>query len=419
MATVELQQCRICSNSRLEQVLDLGEQELTGVFPRSLDESITKGPLRLVKCVAAHDTPDADVCGLLQLQHSYDLNEMYGENYGYRSGLNQSMVDHLSRKVMGILDSITLETGDLIVDIGSNDATTLKAYPRGEYHLAGIDPTGVKFQSYYPAHIELIPEFFSRAVLERRFPGKKAKVVTSFSMFYDLEDPLLFMREVYEVLADEGVWVCEQSYLPTMLDRNAYDTACHEHLEYYAFHQIKWMADRVGFRVTDIEFNDINGGSFSFTARKVSSGFEHCLDVESVIQKERERGMNNLEPYRAFARRVAETKRALLELINQIVAGGGTVHALGASTKGNVLLQYCELTADDIISVGEVNREKFGRFTPGSHIPIVAENELLDNHPDYLLVLPWHFREFFLNSATFSGMKLIFPLPDVEIVEVP
>ncbi len=129
MATVELQQCRICSNSSLEQVLDLGEQELTGVFPRSLDESITKGPLRLVKCVAAYDTPDADVCGLLQLQHSYDLNEMYGENYGYRSGLNQSMVDHLSRKVMGILDSITLETGDLIVDIGSNDSTTLKAYP--------------------------------------------------------------------------------------------------------------------------------------------------------------------------------------------------------------------------------------------------------------------------------------------------
>ncbi len=141
--------------------------------------------------------------------------------------------------------------------------------------------------------------------------------------------------------------------------------------------------------------------------------------LEFPGQKERERGMNNLEPYRAFARRVAETKRALLELINQIVAGGGTVHALGASTKGNVLLQYCELTADDIISVGEVNREKFGRFTPGSHIPIVAENELLDNHPDYLLVLPWHFREFFLNSATFSGMKLIFPLPDVEIVEVP
>lgn len=239
----KIEKCRICGNVNLEQVLNLGEQALTGVFPREKSNQVTSGPLRLVKCIGEND----DECGLLQLEHSYELSEMYGENYGYRSGLNDSMVKHLHKKVERILASVELNDGDLVVDIGSNDSTTLQAYPSSGPNLVGIDPTGIKFHKYYPDHIQLIPDFFSSRLLNNRFPGKKAKIITSFSMFYDLEKPMKFMQEVFDVLADDGVWVFEQSYMPTMLEMNSYDTVCHEHLEYYALSQIKWMSDRVGF----------------------------------------------------------------------------------------------------------------------------------------------------------------------------
>jgi NDP-4-keto-2,6-dideoxyhexose 3-C-methyltransferase len=201
----KIKACRICANPKLERVLDLGEQMLTGVFPRARNASVTAGPLCLVKCVGG-----ANACGLLQLEHSYDLREMYGDNYGYRSGLNPSMVQHLHGKVTRIRQFVNLEDGDLIVDIGSNDSTTLQAYPDKGLTLVGIDPTGVKFAKHYPPHIQLIPDFFSALLLRRRFPGKKAKIVTSFSMFYDLEEPIPFMKEVHEVLADDGVWARNQ-----------------------------------------------------------------------------------------------------------------------------------------------------------------------------------------------------------------
>jgi len=393
-------------------VLDLGEQMLTGVFPREKDKRITSGPLRLVKCMGGDET-----CGLLQMEHSYDLGEMYGENYGYRSGLNLSMVKHLHAKVERILGQVELRDGDLIVDIGSNDSTTLQAYPSKGLDLVGIDPTGVKFSEFYPPHIQLIPDFFSSSLVKQRFPNKKAKVVTSFSMFYDLEDPMGFMREVHEVLADDGVWVFEQSYMPTMLEMNSYDTVCHEHLEFYALHQIKWMADRVGFNIIDIEFNDVNGGSFSMMASKSKSSLKETSLVQKILDEEDKKDLHTLEPYFAFAERVAQSKRDLLAFIESAHLEGKSVAALGASTKGNVLLQYCGLTENEIFSVGEVNIDKYGCFMPGSWIPIVPEDELLAMKPDYLVVLPWHFRRFFQGNAKFEGMNFVFPLPTVEIVK--
>jgi NDP-4-keto-2,6-dideoxyhexose 3-C-methyltransferase len=401
--------CRICGNHDLQLVLDLGEQVLTGVFPKTTDARVTKGPLRLVKCVGD------DACGLLQLEHSYDLGEMYGHNYGYRSGLNASMVRHLHAKVARVSSRVSLRPGDLVVDIGSNDSTTLQAYP-ADLTLVGIDPTGVKFHSYYPAHVQLIPDFFSSQLLKERFPGRKAKVVTSFSMFYDLEEPLRFMREVHEVLADDGVWVFEQSYMPTMLEMNSFDTACHEHLEYYALKQMKWMADRVGFRIVDLEFNDVNGGSFSITVAKTVSDVPEAPQVAATLRAERELGLDTLAPYVAFAERIASFKREMRAFVDTARAEGKTVAALGASTKGNVLLQYCGFTASDIAMVGEVNAEKFGAYTPGTLIPIVPEDELLARRPDYLLVLPWHFRSFFVAAPKYKGRTLVFPLPKIEAV---
>lgn len=407
----KVEKCRICGNTHLEQVLDLGEQMLTGVFPRERGAKVTTGPLRLVKC-----TGGGDVCGLLQLEHSYDLGEMYGLNYGYRSGLNASMVSHLKRKVERITGLVDLKAGDLVIDIGSNDSTTLQAYST-DLTLVGIDPTGVKFHTYYPAHIQLIPDFFSSALVKERFPNRKAKVVTSFSMFYDLENPVDFMRQVHEVLADDGVWVFEQSYMPTMLKTNSYDTVCHEHLEFYALRQIKWMADRVGFKIVDVEFNDVNGGSFSITVRKSNGDSSVAPAVQEILDAEVAEGLDTLVTYKAFEQRVEKSRKDLLEFIAKAHAKGKKVAALGASTKGNVLLQYCGLTENEIEFVGEVNEEKFGCHTPGTWIPVIPESDLLEKNPDYLIVLPWHFRSFFVGNRKFTKSNLVFPLPELEIVE--
>jgi len=408
-----IEKCRICGNKDLPNVLDLGEQMLTGVFPREKHATVTVGPLRLVKCTGSNED-----CGLLQMEHSYDLGEMYGDNYGYRSGLNASMVKHLHGKVDKILSQVDLQEGDLVIDIGSNDSTTLQAYATSGPVLVGIDPTGVKFRDYYPSHIELIPDFFSADLVKNHFPGQKAKVVTSFSMFYDLEDPMGFMQQVYDVLADDGIWVFEQSYMPTMLETNSYDTVCHEHLEFYALRQIKWMTDRVGFRIIDVEFNDINGGSFSVSVSKSHGDMSVTPSVQQILDQEHEKGLHTLLPYQAFAKRVVASKHDLLKFIEAAHADGKTVAVLGASTKGNVLLQYCGISTREVDFVGEVNAEKFNCYTPGTWIPIIPETDLIKNKPDYMIVLPWHFRQFFVLNKKFSGMKLVFPLPKVEVVEI-
>ena len=406
----KIEECRICGNAQLELVLDLGEQMLTGVFPRSPDEDVTTGPLQLVKCVG-----EGDVCGLLQLAHSYDLGEMYGDNYGYRSGLNDSMVAHLKAKVARIRSLVQLDPGDLVVDIGSNDATTLRAYDQSDLTLVGVDPTGSKFAEFYPDHVALIPDFFSSALVSDRFPGRKAKVVTSFSMFYDLPRPMEFMRQVRDLLADDGVWVFEQSYMPLMLDTNSYDTVCHEHLEFYALRQIEWMAGRVGLRIVDVEFNDVNGGSFSVTVTPGRADEPIAPAVQAILDREDAAGLHTIKPYRAFADRVAASREELRRFVAQAKSGGKQVAALGASTKGNVLLQYCGFTDQDIVAVGEVNPDKFGAFTPGTFLPIVPEDDLIERGIEYLLVLPWHFRAFFDKSAKFRATKLVYPLPELEV----
>lgn len=405
-----IDRCRLCGNTDLVPVLDLGVQALTGVFPRTKDERVTAGPLRLVKC-----TGDG-ACNLVQLGESYDPAELYGQNYGYRSGLNPSMVAHLKGTIGRLLAQQPLRADSVVIDIGSNDSTTLQAYPAGGCVPIGVDPTGVKFSKYYPAHITLIPEFFPSAGLRRVMGDRKAAVITSFSMLYDLEDPLQFARSVAQELEEEGLWLFEQSYMPTMLARNSYDTVCHEHLEYYALQQIKWMTDRADLKLIDVEFNDINGGSFCVTAARRQSTREASPAVAATLRREREQGLSGPGPYHEFARAVGESRQALREFLGAARRRRERVHGLGASTKGNVILQYCGITAADVGQIGEVNEDKLGAYTPGSHIPIVSEERVLADAPDYLLVLPWHFRRFFVGNGRFPRGKLVFPLPSLEVV---
>jgi NDP-4-keto-2,6-dideoxyhexose 3-C-methyltransferase len=408
-----IKKCRICGGKNLTDVMSLGDQALTGVFPHTRDEKITRGPVDLVRCT------DIDGCGLVQLKQSYDLQEMYGANYGYRSGLNASMVRHLHSKVEKILRLNILEPDDLIIDIGSNDATTLRAYPKGVYQLIGVDPTGNKFREYYTSDIKLIPNFFSAQLLQNLFPSKSAKVITSFSMFYDLEDPIAFAQEVEACLHDEGLWIFEQSYLPAMLRTNSFDTICHEHLEFYSLKQINWIVDKAQLKIIDVEFNDVNGGSFSITVAKKGSLMQpNAKKIDSVLLDEQILGLESTKAFDDFKVRVEVVRNELMDFLRTAKKEGKRIYGLGASTKGNVLLQYFGIDESLLPMIAEVNEDKYGSFTPGSLIPLVPEEEVLNKKPDFLLVLPWHFRAFFEKNPKMKGHKLIFPLPSFEIVKL-
>jgi len=404
--------CRICKGTELTTIFDLGNQSLTGLFPKLKGQDITNGPVELVMC------SEIGGCGLVQLKQSYDISEMYGLNYGYRSGLNPSMVQHLQSKVAKVISAGILNKDDLIIDIGSNDATTLRSYPSGRYRLVGIDPTGIKFSGYYPDDIELIPDFFTADVVNHHLGDVKAKVITSFSMFYDLEDPVQFAREVSEVLADDGVWIMEQSYMPEMLKTNSFDTICHEHLEFYALRQIKFIVEKTGLKIVDVEFNAINGGSFSVEIAQNNSERE-CNEtlIQKILESEQNLGLSSGAAFLDFRERVSFEQKKLMEFLKECKSKGQRVAGLGASTKGNVLLQYYDLNSSLISEIGEINEEKFGCYTPGTDIPMVPESEMLANNPDYILVLPWHFREFFMSLKTLKGKKLVFALPYFEIIE--
>lgn len=415
---LEITKCRICNNNNLVSLINLGQQVLTGVFPKNKSDKISSGPLELVKCHPKNATDN--VCHLVQLRHSYDSSEMYGLNYGYRSGLNQSMIRHLTSIVKEIIGAVDLKKDDLIIDIGSNDSTLLQQYPSNKgFILAGIDPRGTKFKKYYPSHVDLIPDFFSFKNINKKYPGKKAKVITSIAMFYDLEEPISFVKQIYDTLADDGIWVFEQSYLQTMLETNSYDTICHEHLEYYSLRQIKYILDKVGFKIIDVVMNDVNGGSFRITAAKNNSSYSPKLTVFESESAEKKQVLDTLKPYEDFKKNVELHKQQILSIIHEIRKQGKKIFGYGASTKGNVILQYCGLTPNDIPFIAEVNEDKFGSFTPFTHIPIISEKEARAMKPDYFLVLPWHFRKGILEKEIEflrSGGKFIFPLPKIEIV---
>jgi len=406
----EIKNCRISGSSNLITVLSLGQQYLTGVFPKTRSEVVSKGPLDVVWC------PDS---GLLQMKQSYNSEEMYGDNYGYRSGLNASMVRHLTNKIHALERLVELSEHDMVLDIGSNDATSLKAY-RSKCRKAGIDPTGSKFREYYPDDIGLISDFFTAELFKKEFPNDKPKIITSIAMFYDLEDPAAFVRDIEECLAEDGIWHFEQSYMPSMLRTNSYDTICHEHLEFYSFKVVKDLLETGGLRVVDVQINAINGGSFAVTACKRHAKYTaNAPIIDWLLQQEDDMGLDTPKPYRDFEQRVFKHRKDLTRLIEALVADKKKIIGYGASTKGNVLLQFCGLTANQIPYIADVNERKFGCLTPGTNIPIISEAEARAMKPDYLLILPWHFRHSILErerNFMEQGGKFIFPLPEIEIV---
>lgn len=414
----EISRCRICGNPHLEPVLDLGMQSLTGVFPDRPDAKVMVTPLELVKCA---EDGSGRTCGLVQLRHSVEQTEMFGEGYGYRSGINQTMTRHLQAVVEEITGRVSLGQGDFVLDIGSNDCTLLKSYPQGGFDRAGIDPSGGKFREFYPEDVALAVDFFSPAKMLELSGGRKAKVITSIAMFYDIEAPQDFMADIKSVLADDGIWVFEQSYMPQMLAQNAYDTICQEHLSYYGLRQIKWMTDRAGLKIVDVDMNDINGGSFRITAAKAESSHQPNTGlIESILAREAEHDLAAMEPYLAFRDRVFRHREELNDLLDQFNRASRLVLGYGASTKGNVIIQFCGLTREQMPAIADRNPTKDGLFTPGTGIPIISEAEGRRRDPACFLAFPWHFKtEFVQRERPFleSGGRLLFPLPFIHLAD--
>ena len=410
MRVMKIKKCRSCSSKNLKFLYSLGKQNLTGVFPKSKFENVPKGSLGMIMC---------NNCKLLQLENSFDANLMYGDNYGYLSSLNPHMVRHLKLKSEKLKKISKLKNGEIVIDIGSNDGTTLSNFKKTN-KLIGIDPTIKKLKKFYRKDIITVPNFFNKQSVHKLLDNKKAKIITSVSMFYDLESPISFAKDVYECLANDGIWHLEQSYMPFMIKNTSYDTICHEHLEYYSLKTIKYILDHVGFKIIDLEFNDINGGSFALTvAKKTANYLEYSRIINWLLEKEEAFNYNSTATHLEFFTRVKKHRKLLKDLIHNLIDMKKKIIGYGASTKGNVILPYCNFSKHELKFIVDVNKDKKNKYTPGSKIKITDEKEIKKYKPDYMLVLPWHFKNFIIQKEKKyinDGGKLIFPLPDIEIV---
>lgn len=403
--------CRCCNNTNLIEIMDLGHHALSSRFPTASEPDPFTTPLVLVKC---DDRTDGS-CGLLQLLHNTSEEELYLNKYGYRSGLNASMLKHLKGLVQEIEGKIQLNDGDIVVDIGGNDSSMMQCYANQSLQRYVIDPTGQQFKEFYPEYIHLVPTFFNKDVYDANIP-LKAKVITTVSMLYDLPRPCEFAQDLADCLDANGIWVCEQSYCFSMLDTNSYDTILSEHLEYYCLKQIQYIADTVGLEIIDVSLNACNGGSFRVTLAH-KGVFTVSDSVAQMHEKEMELNIENLQPLYDFIERVNVNKDVLVSFLKEKKENGKTIWALGSSTKGNTTLQYCNLNNTIITAAGEVNPNKYGCRTPGTNIPILSEIQMRIEHPDYLLALPWHFKEGLLlreKEYLDNGGVIIFPMPTVE-----
>ncbi len=410
--------CRVCGSQALVPVIDLGFQYLQGSFikPGHSMPPMRQLPTELVRCDV---TADENACGLLQLAHTFPPEILYA-NYWYRSGTNATMRNHLQSIVDSALGILNNE-GPTVLDIGCNDGTLLGFYPPRAKRY-GVDPSDIARE--IGGDTVVINTVFPSAQSVAALPQAGFDIVTSIAMFYDLEDPVSFAREIKKLLKPNGVWILEMSYLPLMLQQNSFDTICHEHLEYYSLSVLEIIMGKAGLRVFRTDLNDVNGGSIrcyvAQAANQTLGTPEDNARLQQLRTLEFEMELDTDKPYVAFQNRIKRLKDELNTLLFQVRAAGKRVHIYGASTKGNVLLQWYGINRMIVEAAADRNPSKAGARTLGTDIPIISEEESRALNPDYYLVLPWHFRAEFLErekDAINKGTKFIFPLPALEIVD--
>jgi 2-polyprenyl-3-methyl-5-hydroxy-6-metoxy-1,4-benzoquinol methylase len=417
MHLIHRKSCRVCGSTALTKVIDLGEQYLQGSFvkPGKEQPPMRRIPTTLVRC---NPMMDEKACGLLQMERSVPPEVLYSQ-YWYRSGTNHTMRSHLK----GIADearAIVRKKAARVLDIGCNDGTLLKAYP-GSFVKFGVDPSDVA--QGVGGGITVIQDIFPSKELVSRAKGKKFDIITSIAMFYDLEDPVHFTRSIAEILAPKGLWIFEMSYMPSMLKMNSYDTICHEHLEYYSLAVLEKILRRAGMQIVNAVLNNINGGSIRcFATHADNFSFkrdEYLQRLNELRQQEFDMELDTDKPYRNFQDHINIHREELSGLLRELKKEGKKIHLYGASTKGNTILQWCGIDNRIIDAAADRNPDKHGAFTLGTDIPIISEEQSRAMNPDYYLVLPWHFKEEFLEREKETlrrGIKMIFPLPNVEVV---
>jgi hypothetical protein len=410
MKIKKINKCRCCSSVKLNLFLDFGDMCLTTEFPTTKTNK-GKIPMKLMIC---------QKCKLFQLLHNYDLNKLYNKDYGYKSGINQSMNNHLESITQDVEKIINFAKNDIALDIASNDGTLLKKYINKKIIKFGIDPTIKKFSNLYPKNFLKFSGFFNKDSYNKITNFKKAKVITSIAVFYDIQDPVKFISDIKAILDKDGVWILEQSYFPLLIKNNAYDSICHEHLSYFIYRQIKNILSKFDMHVFNVTFNHMNGGSVRFFISHKSSVFKiNKKNIKKIIKIENRIIINFSKTINNFKKSIYESRTKLVDLIKKINKQKKIIHVYGASTKGNVILQFCKLTKEMIPFAAERNKDKFGRFTPGTSIPIISEKQSREKNPDYYLVMPWHFKKEILHrekSFLNKGGKIIFPLPRIKII---
>ena len=369
--------------------------------------------------------------GAPRLKTTVDPNKMYGQ-YWYRSGINSTMTKELKDVAKSCLESIPMEKGDIFLDIACNDGTLLRSIPT-HFTRVGIDPADDTFYNESSQVADLIIQdyFTAKSFKESKYGDRKAKIITTIAMFYDLDDPLSFLKDIDEVLDDEGLFVMQLSYTPLMLRQLAFDNICHEHVYYYSLTSIINLLNKVDMKVVDCIFNDVNGGSFRVYIRKNkstdslfrTSPFRDVARyrIESTLELENKEGITTAEPYLKFYEEINLLRNKTHDFIwNKVKTEGKRVWGYGASTKGNTLLQWLKLDNNLIEGIAERNPQKYGLKTVGTNIPIYSEDDMRKQNPDYLLILPWHFiNEFKIREENYlnNGGTFIVPCPKFELIK--
>lgn len=401
METITRTTCRLCGSSSLHDIFSVGEQYINDFVPQERVGKGLKAPLELVMC---------ERCSLLQLRHTAPQELLYARYYWYRSGVTDTMRRALRDITEQIESMVSLEPGDVVLDIGANDGTMLATYTAPGIRRVGCEPANnlidmLRQNTEYVMHDFWDYERYME--LASHWGFGKAKVITAIGMFYDLEDPNKFIKDAQRALADDGIFVAQLMCLAPMLEKNDLGNICHEHLEYYSLDSLKYLFETNGLEMFKIEENDVNGGSYRIFARHYKGTgikFKEKYTLDDIL---------------AFAKRLEDNRKRCVDFIKAEVAKGRKVYVYGASTKGNVILQYYGLDHTLITAAAERSPEKWGKYTVGSWIPIVSEEEARKANPDYFLVLPWaFFDEFYKREKEWRsrGGKFIVPLPRFRVV---
>ena len=403
--------CRNCEKNKFLKISNIGYQPISSIFLKN-KKKIKNYSLDLFKC---------KICDLVQLSKIANLKDMYGSEYGYKTSVSKLMINHLKEKFIRLKKLNILKKNSNILDIGSNDSTFLNFFinTSDNLNLYGIDPSASAFIENYNKKIKIIIDFFNQKTVKRYFRNNKTikfSLITSFAMFYDVEDPNTFCKDISNILEKNGVWILEFSYFPLLLKNLTYDQICHEHVVYYTLNTFNKIIKKNNLKIIDFSINEINGGSIEvICAKKNSKHKTKNKKINEILKKEK---LITQRDYDRFNLRVETSKKNLLLFLkNQKKIN---VIGYGASTKGNVILNYCGITNKNISYICDANPSKIGKFTPGSHIDIISKERMRKINPKYLLVLIWSFRtEVIKQEKEFinKGGKLVFPLPIFHIVD--